>query len=427
MEHTSRPAGTRRLPGMRRVAAVAAVAVLTLVGAACGGDDSSSSNEPVDTSVLGPTQVASGTPIKIGTLSDGQTPAFDNTIQIDAAKAVATFLNEHRGGIGGHPIELVVCETQGDPGKASDCANQLIQADIAIAVFGEIANMAQVWRPLHDAKIPVFTYASTEAPALADQDSTFILANQVAGLADVPIGVAKENGLKKVTAIVIDVPAATDFYETTGKKIFADAGVELKLVKVPLGTADMSPQMADIVSGGPTEVHIIGNDSFCIAAFNGLRAVNFTGPISTLNRCATDSVRKAIGSGLEGVTMGATAALGEDTDKDIQQWTAIAKTYGDDIDLSNSMGPTIYMTFVALHSALEGITGDLTPDALVAKIKAAPSMPVPAGGELAFRCNGKARPLMPAVCIRGTLLTSLDEDGNPVLPYRATGNTPIED
>ncbi|EFC85299.1 ABC transporter substrate-binding protein [Parafrankia sp. EUN1f] len=427
MDQTSSTAGLGMAQGVRRMVAVVAVAALTFVGAGCGSSDKDDSKPPVDASVLGPDQVATGTPIKFGVVSDGQTPAFDNTIQLDAAEAVTKYLNQHRNGVGGHPIELVTCETQNDPSKASDCANQFVRENITLAVFGEIATMAPVWKPLHDAKIPVFTYATTEAEAILDKDSTFVLASQIAGLADVAIGVAKANKIKKVTAVVIDVPQATAFYDAVGKQVFADAGIDLKVVKVPVGTADMSSQMAEIASGGPTEVHIIGNDAFCIAAFNGLRAMSFDGPISVLNQCVSDSSRKAIGSYLEGVSMGSPLAIGDNDNKDLKLWNAIVATYGKEIDLSNSMGPTIFMTMMALYSALDGITGDVTPESVIAKIKAAGSLPVPASGDLTFRCNGKAYALTPAVCIRGTLLTTLDEDGNPTLPYRATGNSPVED
>lgn len=427
MDQTSKAPGLGRLRGPRRLVAAAVVAGLAAVAAGCGGSDTEGSDQAIDTAVLGTRQAASGTPIKFGVVSDGRTPTFDNTIQLDAARAVASYLNEYRDGVGGHPIELVTCETQNDPGKASDCANELVQAGVSLAVFGEIATMAQVWKPLHDAEIPVFTYATTEAAAILDTESTFVLASQIAGLADVAIGVAKENKLKKVTAVVIDVPQATGFYEAVGKQVFADEGIELKLIKVPPGTADMTPQMAEVAADGQTEVHIIGNDAFCIAAFNGLRSMNFTGPVSVLNQCVTESSQKAIGSYLKGVSMGSPLAVGDDANEDIRRWNAIAATYDKSIDLSNSMGTTIYMTMTALHTALEGITGDITPASLIAKIKSAPNLPVPASGDLVFRCNGKAYALTPAVCIRGTMLTTLDEDGRPTLPYRTTGNSPVED
>jgi branched-chain amino acid transport system substrate-binding protein len=411
---------------MRRLAAAASIVALALVVAACGSGGSSGSGSSVDTSLLGTRQPASGAPVKIGVISDGQTAALDNTIQLRAADAVAKYLDDYRGGLGGRPIQLVPCSTQADPGKAADCATQLVQDNVTVTVMGETTSMPYVWKPLHDAGIPIVAFAATDASSLLDKDSTFILLNQTTGLIDTPVNIAKENHLKTVTVVVIDVPAATAFYDAVGKQQFAAAGMTLKVVKVPPGQADMTPQTTQIASSGPTEVHIIGNDAFCIAALNGLKAANFTGPITAVNQCITNASRKAVGSYLKGVTVGSPIAVGDSGDRDLRQWEAIAKTYGKNIDLSNSMGPTIYMTMMALREAVDGISGDITSKAIIKEIHSAPEKPLPAGGGLKFRCNGKASALTPSVCVRGTLLTTLDSAGQPTLPYKLSGASPIE-
>ena len=423
MKHTKRSGDLGSRFGRRRLAAVAAVAALALLGAACGDDDGTGTgtgtgaDTSADAELLGPRQPASGEPVKVGVISDGRTPAFDNSIQFDAAEAVATFINEHRGGIGGRPIELVTCETAADPAKATDCANQFVQADVQIVAIGEITGMAQVWGPLHDAGIPIIVYGTTEASALLDQDSTFVLASQITALADFPIAVAKEHGLKKVTVVVIDVPVATGFYDTVGTDFYKEAGIELEVIAVPPGTADMTTQMSR-VSSGETAVHVIGNDSFCIAAFNGLRAMNFTGPVSVLNQCITDSSRSAVGDYLEGMYMASPSALGDRENRDLLQWEAIARTYGEDIDLSNAMGPAMYMTMMAMREALDGISGEITSASMIETIKSMPKKPLPLGSGLDFQCNGQAYPLTPAVCVDSVLVTTLDKDGQPVPPYR---------
>jgi branched-chain amino acid transport system substrate-binding protein len=279
-----------------------------------------------------------------------------------------------------------------------------------------------VWKPLHDAGIPLFVYGTTEASALLDKDSTFVLGDQITPLVGMPIQVAKDNKLKKVTAVVIDVPVATGFYETVGKQQFKDAGLDFSLVKVPPGTADMSPQIAQITRGGPTEVHILGNDSFCIAAFNGLRSANFTGPISIFNSCVSKSFTKAVGSYLKGVSEGTAMALTDPDNKDVARWKAIVATYAaGKIDPARPLGAEMYIVLTVLRQALDGISGDLTAATITAKIKSAPAKPYPMAPGLSVQCNGKAYPLTPASCAKGILVTALDDKGEPTLPYRALG------
>ncbi|WP_083472956.1 MULTISPECIES: ABC transporter substrate-binding protein [unclassified Frankia] len=335
---------------------------------------------------------------------------------------MAKFLNVHAGGIGGRPIELVTCESLADPAKATDCATEFIQQDVVITVAGETTAIGTMWQSLHDAGIPVFLYGTTEQSVILDPDSTFVLGDLIAGLGTLPITVAKENKVGKVTVVAIDVPVVTGFYDAVGDQVFGDAGLDLQVVRIPPDQADMTPQMARIAAGEPTEVHIIGSDTFCISAFNGLRAASFTGPIGVVSQCVSDSSRKALGDAFDGVYTSTPFAVGDTENIDMSQWRAIVAAYDEtDIDLSNSMGPTIYFTMTALSRALDGISGDITPARITEKIKSAPKLPLPAAPGLTFQCDGSANPLVPAACSRGALLTTLDSDGEPTLPYRSFG------
>ena len=77
-----------------------------------------------------------------------------------------------------------------------------------------------------------------------------MIASLTAGLSALPIDVAKEQNIDNVTVFVVDVPAATAFYEagSFGAQQFDDADIELNQVKVPLGSADLCQQINEIVS-----------------------------------------------------------------------------------------------------------------------------------------------------------------------------------
>ena len=87
--------------------------------------------------MLGTPNAASGEAVKIGFVSDGRTASIDNSQMLPAAKATVEYLNAYKGGLAGRPIELIGCETAGEPGKATDCANQLVQDDVAMVVMPE--------------------------------------------------------------------------------------------------------------------------------------------------------------------------------------------------------------------------------------------------------------------------------------------------
>src|SRR5262249_51266355 len=119
--------------GSRRVGAraVVLVAALGLVGAVFAGSAQASVRAA---SPLGTKDPAKGTPITIGVISNGKTPTVDQSIETPVAEATAKWINDYKGGLGGHPINVTICNDTGEAGKAGDCANQMIQQKVAAVV-----------------------------------------------------------------------------------------------------------------------------------------------------------------------------------------------------------------------------------------------------------------------------------------------------
>ena len=421
---------------MRYRVVAASIAVL-LSTAACSSDDKSSGDNGTDGSgkttttapseeVLGTPNAAEGEPLKIGFVSDGQAASFDDTAKVQAADAVVKYLNDYRAGFAGRPIDLVKCETGGEQGKAADCANELIQEGVVMTVMPDSLAALGVYNVMSEENLPLFVFGVTDQAILTDAESTFQLVDPLAGLSALPIEVAQDNGVDKVSAVIIDVPAATAFYQTLAPGIFEEAGIKLDMITVPPGTADLTPQMAEIANGGPTVVHIIGDESMCIAALNGLAAAGYDGPVDTLWSCVTDAVKTAVGDRLKGVVLGTPSPLADLDDPGMALMTAIFEHYDAGIE-DTEVGAMTFMTLMAVRDALDGLTGDVTSENIISTIKAMPEKDLLGGGGLKFRCNGKAQPLLPAICTRGALKIALDADGEPVLPYEPLGSSPIPD
>jgi branched-chain amino acid transport system substrate-binding protein len=409
----------------RRAAAVA-VATALLAAAGCGGDDDTASASGSGDGggnadeALGPSAPASGDPVKVGFISDGANPSTDMQIELDVADATVQYLNEHRSGIGGRPIELVTCSAEADPSRTVDCANQMVEEEVVGVTVGSLAAAENVWEPLHEAHVPVMFYASNGAELLQDEESTFVLSNPLSGVVRTPLSVAQEEGAEKVTIVVIDVPAALSVYDEIAPAAFDEAGIELEVVPVPPGTADMTPQMQDVVDGDPGVVQVVGNDTFCISAFQGLQTAGFEGQITTISQCLSDATREAVpADALEGMVVSATAPVGVDNPS-TRLYEAVVETFGGDIDTSRITGWNVFITVAGFAAALEEISGDITAETVTAAIKAMPETDLPGAGGVTFQCNGEAFPSAPAVCTRGGLLTTLDENGEPA-EYEVVG------
>jgi branched-chain amino acid transport system substrate-binding protein len=400
-------------------------AALLLVAPACGDDDGGSADDDAATDetasddgtgaggVLGPVDEATGEPVRIGFISDGQNESTDQSIDFDVADATVEWLNTHRGGIAGRPIELVTCEAKLDPAVGTDCANQMVEEGVPAVIVSTTGVVENVWEPIHGAGIPTMWFAAQGDTVLSDSESTFTVTDPTAGVVGVPIGVATANGEDKVTAVVIDVPAALDTFEGAGAAAFEDAGVELELVKIPPGTPDMTPQLNPIAAGDPGVIHVLGNDAFCIAAFQALEAAAFDGPVTAITQCITDATRDAVsGETLEGITVGAASPVDADDESD-ELYRTVMETFGDGIDTSRSTGHGTFTAVAGFGAAVDGISGDITPESVIAAISSMPETELPDSAGLTFQCNGEQKPDQPAVCVDGSLVTTLDPEGNP--------------
>jgi branched-chain amino acid transport system substrate-binding protein len=184
--------------------------------------------------------------------------------------------------------------------------------------------------------------------------------------------------------------------------------------------------MQRVVTNNPNGVvYVLGNDSFCIAAFNGLRTAGFKGTVTTIINCLTDATRTAVPADfLKGMQITAQAPFGDRKNSAIKQYNAVLDKYAtENVDRSNIRGLAPYVALNGLNVANKDLKGDPTPAAIIAATKAMPWSVLPGTG-LHFRCNGKADPTNPASCSNNTYIASLDASGQ-AKSYTPTGDAPI--
>lgn len=416
-------AGDRRSPALRRLTlSLVALTAVSLGATACADDSADNADSTTTTaasggdadSLLGTPDPATGTPVKVGVITDGATQAFDNSSELVAANAAVDYWNEYKAGIAGHEIETVTCETKADPAGAADCANKMISEGVVGVVVGQSAQAEAIWKPLHEAKIPLMFLAASGDGPLTDPDTTFNLHNGYGTLFALPVTVANEVGAEKVAFVVIDVPQALTAFDAAAPQMLEAAGLDYDLVKVPVGTADMTPQMQQIVNSGAEVVSVVGNDSFCIAAFNGLKAVGFSGEITSITQCVTDATREAVDpSVLDGMYLTATSAVGATDDEGYQRYVAIMEKYAPGTNPDDGITMGAYVAMASFLTALDKLEGDVTPASVASTIKAMDKTEMPGGGGLEYQCNGKANPDTPAVCTAQVLQVQLDAQGQP--------------
>lgn len=386
---------------------MASLAVVASALVACGDDDTAASSSEVAAPPESfPGVAASKTPIKIGLINNegGQTISQpDNRL---AAIAAAEYANDNLGGIGGHPIELVICKNAEEPTSARDCANQMVENKVSAVVVSTTG--------LGDILVPIITgagipYVSTSGQSTQEltNDNAFMWSGGFPASLASMASYAKSNNMKNVTAYTIDVPAAVSGLQTFGAAAFQQAGVNLDIVAIPPGTPDATPQVSAGLNSDPEAVIVVGEGTLCTSALKSLGTVGYDGVQMAIQGCATPDVVGAVGPSID-ETMIFTAAQTVGDDPEAVLFRSVMGKYSPDADISG-YAYVGYQGVLGLVRATTSITDDISPAAITAAIRSSKDVVLPAGGGLTFTCDGTANPMLKAVCGTGSVVATLDD------------------
>jgi branched-chain amino acid transport system substrate-binding protein len=389
------------------------VACLVLAGTAFATVTSASASVKNAASPLGTPKKATGSEVTIGFVSDGKSDAIDNTPEIKAAQAAVSYANNYLGGLAGHKITLNVCETKQTPSGATDCATNMVQAKVPVVVTPVSGQSGAIYNGLKDSGIPYLQYGSIDQGVLAGPPATtFVLTNGIGTALAGPAGIAADAGVKKAGILVTDVPAASGPVSQAAPIFYKNAGVTPDVITVPVGQADMTPEIQAGISNGDGAFAMVGNPAFCTSAIKGLTTVGFKGPITVIQQCIDNTSASATNGGYKGVNVLTTTDTSP-TSKDYRQYVAVMKKYAKGVDIGG-VAPGGYASILSLVVALPNLTGDVTAQSVAAGMAAMPATPLPLGGGITFQCNGTQVSLAPPICSTQVLRAKYTAKAVPV-------------
>jgi branched-chain amino acid transport system substrate-binding protein len=397
-----------------RYALPAAAMSLALLLTACGSDDDDATGpgpgdqpSPTTSDVLGPVNKATGSKVTLGFISTGVTPAQDTTGDIKAGEAAARYINEHLGGIGGHEIELKVCETGNDPARATDCANQMVAAKVPAVLAGSAVNSTdQLVKVFAAAKLP-FVAAAIPAQSALQTPGTFVMANSLYAFG-APASYAKEKGYKHVALIAYGAPSVLGPAENPGRSFYTNVGAVLDIVNVPVGTADMSAQVQTEEGKKPDLYHVIGDPNFCLSAIKAIKGLGVKTEITIIPNCISATNAASIPGGFAGLKTFGTAVL---QGQEFEQYKAAMKLVTDLPPDARSVGG--WQGVLGFKRAMEASkVTDLTTSSVMTGMQTMPATPFPMGNGKTFQCDGKQTKVAPNICSTFSVIATADKDGN---------------
>jgi ABC-type branched-subunit amino acid transport system substrate-binding protein len=368
--HRRETPGARR--GTWRLLAVFAVLVASVFAiAACGGDDkdsggggAASGSSDGGSASTPAAKKPTGEPIKTMTIAavNWNGPAYPNIL--NTAETYEKWIND-RGGINGHPLDITVCDEQGDPNQLATCGRKAV-AEKMVAVVGSYTLTPDRIVPiLEKANVPWFGVCCIGLPVEQNSPVTFDFGPQaISGAAYAKK--AADLGCKKPSAMVLDVPAKNRFFDAQ-RRILASYGIKLgATVAVPVASADYAPQVAQATGGG-ADCIIGGLTENAWASFMGPFAqsgskAKLIGAQGNLDA----KVTKNFGSAVAGsVSINYYPDISSDAFKDYRE--AIAQYKPDPEQDYNSLGGLgTWTAYIGFQKIVEKMTGPITNETFLA-------------------------------------------------------------
>ncbi|PYE12196.1 amino acid/amide ABC transporter substrate-binding protein (HAAT family) [Williamsia limnetica] len=401
----------------RRHKALVGVGISLLVASlgvtACSdGSDSSGDNaeSSLATTAL-PANEATGAPIKIGFINSEGGSFASFPANRENAEAATEYINANLGGIGGRPIDLVVCKQQEEPASATSCANQMVEQKVSAVVVPGGAQGAAMLPILSGAGIPYTGPVGVTPIELTSPDSYMY----TAGLPGVLSGMAEysaKNGIKKIALLSGDGGGTPAAISAIGTPIFQAAGLELKVVPIPSGVPDPTPQVTAGLSDNPDAVAIVGDANMCITVLKTIQTVAPGKERFVVPTCVAPEVVEAVGgSVIEGIMDFTTVDLYSE-EPDSVLYRSVMAQYAPDTDI-RGYGYTGYQGVMGLYRVIQNLTGDVTPAAVTEALRTAKNIPLPLGTGLTFTCDGTAIPQLKSICSKSLLIGEVDSQGRP--------------
>ncbi|GGN31536.1 branched-chain amino acid transport system substrate-binding protein [Actinoplanes campanulatus] len=265
-----------------RTLALFAVALLPAAG--CG--NAAAPAGPAATSTL------TEPPIRVGFLNPSGGPVPQPGADT-GAQAALSYLNGEFGGIHGHPIELVSCDTDTTPERAQSCANTFVEKKVVAVMDGYNLSSSAALPALTAAQIPLVGMIPFDSVTGAKAENRVFFAAPQASFLVGALQAFQSAGKKSVTLALADTPASHQTIDKLLPVVAKALGIEAKGIYFSPTNPNFTAVASAIAQDNPDVGGLIAapSEAVCTALVKALRQLRYQGTIFTA--ACTDYIKAA--------------------------------------------------------------------------------------------------------------------------------------
>jgi branched-chain amino acid transport system substrate-binding protein len=213
-----------------------------------------------------------------------------------AAVAAVDYANTALGGLGGRPLELKPCATNGSPESSQDCANRLV-ALRPVAVVGGIDFGAEAAMPIYEhAGIPYVSGSPQLNGELNSTNSFSLTGGTAAELLGLAQYLTTTKRVASVHTLHVDLPGLLTVAIKSSENILRAKGIsDVKFVAEKADAADFAPALSRVAAGNPDAIIVVFQAQACARIAQAATALGVTSPMYFVGACASPAVARAAG------------------------------------------------------------------------------------------------------------------------------------
>jgi branched-chain amino acid transport system substrate-binding protein len=317
---------------------------------------------------LGTPNAATGTPIVFGLLNIESGPVTFPEVRL-AEEAAVKYVNAYKGGIGGHPIKIVSCVTDGQPSTSARCANQIADQH-PVAILGGADTGAPGAIPVWTRKNLAYLGGVPFTPVEQNTPLSVIFSSISTGdNAAASVYAAKTLGAKSAAVIY-----TSDTQGTASEGIIVStmtaAGIsKITKIALPPTSSDVSSAVATAV-GAKADVIYVDAPAACPKILSSLKQLGNKSKILGIDPCTSPPAIKGANGGADGMYYAAPVLSPFGGTPDANLYLAALKKYAPASIALDSLATIGFQTVIDVQAALANFTtADLTTSKILAAFK----------------------------------------------------------
>jgi branched-chain amino acid transport system substrate-binding protein len=384
-----------------RFAAKAAIVLalgVSVALAGCTSTTSTGSPQGVKGKVgtLGTPDAAKGSPVVFGVLNLQSGPVTFPEVLL-AEQAAVSYVNAYKGGIGGHPIKLVSCSTDGSPATSAQCANQILDQH-PVAILGAADTGAPGAIPVWQRAGLAYLGGVPFTPVEQNYKNAVIFSSvSTADNAAASVYAAKQLGAKSAAVIYTSDTQGTSVAVNVIEPTMKNAGItKITPISIAPTASDVSSAVATAMGAKPDVIYI-NAPAACPNILSSLKQLGNTAKIMGIDPCTSPPAIKGANGGAEGLYFASPVLDPSANTADTKLYLAALKKYAPASIALDSLAAIGFQSVMDVQSALgKFTTADLTESKILAAFTSGSNHTNFMGHP--YTCDGNQLPGATAVC-----------------------------